>query len=111
MNTGPSGYEPGALAAELHWRIGGGGRTRTFACGDQKPVPYHLGYAPIDGIGKLVHKTQTPAETRPCSKKLVVGQIATDKGVCVYQGEARLPSVRASFYLERPGRFELPSED
>ena len=31
-------------------RYGWGGRTRTYECGSQSPVPYQLGYAPVYGL-------------------------------------------------------------
>ena len=42
LNTRPAGYEPDALAAELHWQIGGGSRDRTYASGFKGPQPFHL---------------------------------------------------------------------
>ena len=68
LNTRPAGYEPDALAAELHWQIGGGGRDRTYD-GGSKAAALPLGYAPIDLSAECAHKTQTPAETHTASRK------------------------------------------
>ena len=39
LNTRLSGYGPDALAAELHWRVGGGSRCRAALTGFKGPCP------------------------------------------------------------------------